>query len=124
MPVLAYKPPADAPARAPAVRSVCRRGARTQWAAAAAGQQIGSGLLNVQARDSVVIQDKVHVARPAQIVAGVDLVIVIAPAFIYPGINVGKRYRARVPLVNLEFSVAEYPGRWQTLRALTSALRL
>jgi len=236
VPVRAYTPPADAPARAPVGRSVCRCGARAQWAGAAAGQQVGaprppppaaalalraeapgggggegrsprrrrwsrwtrvgadvhvlvvgrqravagrrgptrpararaavacrcaptsppqmrtrprqraaqcagaarahSGpaqqrgsrsdrvLLNVPARDSVVIQDKIHATRPAQIVAGVDLVIVIAPAFIHPGINVGKRYRARVPLVNLEFSVAEYPARWQTLRALTSALRL
>ncbi len=35
----AYSPPADARARAPTGSSVCRCGARAQWAGAAAGQQ-------------------------------------------------------------------------------------
>ncbi len=80
-------------------------------------------LSNVPARDLAVIQGEIHAARPVQIVAGVDLVIVVAPAFIHPGINVGERYWAIVPLVKLELSVAEDLGRWLPLRALTSALQ-
>ena len=62
-------------------------------------------LFNFPALDSVVLHNEIHAARPAQIFAGVDLVIVIAPAIIHPSIYVGERYRAFVRLVKLEFSV-------------------
>ena len=68
-------------------------------------------LFNFPARDSVVLHNEIHAARSAQILAGVDLVIVVAPAIIHPSIDVGERYRAFVRLVKLEFSVAEDPGR-------------
>ena len=67
-------------------------------------------LFNFPARDSVVLHNEIHAARPAQIFAGVDLVIVVAPAIIHPSIDVGERYRAFLRLVKLEFSVAEDPG--------------
>jgi hypothetical protein len=78
---------------------------------------------NFQARDSVVFHNKIHASSPAKILLGVDLVIVVSPAFIHPTIDVGERYRAVVRLVNLEFSVAEDPGRRLPQRALTFALR-
>ena len=78
-------------------------------------------LLNVPARESVVFHDDIDAARPAQILCGVDLVIVAAPAFIQPSIDVGERYSAIVRLVNLEVSVAEDPGRRLPQRALTLA---
>jgi hypothetical protein len=56
-------------------------------------------LFNFPARDSVVLHNEIHAARPAQIFAGVDLVLVIAPAIIHPSIDVGERYRAFVRLV-------------------------
>jgi hypothetical protein len=46
-----------------------------------------------------------------QIVSSVDLVIVVALAFIHPSINVGERQRTLELLVKLEFSVAEDLGR-------------
>ena len=51
----------------------------------------------------------------------VCLVIVVAPAFVHPSIDVGEWYRAVVRLVNLEFSVAEDPGRRLPQRALISS---
>ena len=69
-----------------------------------------------------MFHDGIKAARPAQILVGVDLVIVVAPA-IHPSIDVGERYRAIVRLVNLEFSVAEDPGRRLPQRALTFDLR-
>ena len=80
-------------------------------------------LFNFPARDSVVLHNEIHAARPAQIFAGVDLVIVVAPAIIHPSIDVGDWYRAivLVHLVNLDFSVAEDPGRRLPERALTFA---
>ena len=60
---------------------------------------------------SVVFHDVSKAARPAQILVCVKLVIVVSPAFIHPSIDVGEWYRAVVRLVNLEFSVAEDPGR-------------
>ena len=71
------------------------------------------------ARDSVVFHDKIKAARPAQILVCVDLAIVVSPAFIHPSIDVGEWYRAVVCLVNLQFSVAEDPGRRLPQRALT-----
>ncbi len=59
-----------------------------------------------------------------QIFFGVDLVIVVASAFIHPSINVGEQYRAIVRRVNLELFVVEDPGRRRLpQRALTFALR-
>ena len=52
----------------------------------------------------------------------VCLVIVVALALVYPSIDVGEWYRAVVCLVNLEFSVAEDPGRRLQKRALTFVL--
>ena len=77
----------------------------------------------VPALHLVVFQDVIKVARPAQILMCVDLIIVVAPAFIHPSIDVGERYRAIVRLVNLEFPVAEDPGRRLPQRALTFVLR-
>ena len=71
----------------------------------------------------MVFHDEIHAARPAQILLRVDLVIVVAPAFIHPSIDVGERYRAIVRLVNLEFPVAEDPGRRLPQRVLTFVLR-
>jgi hypothetical protein len=74
---------AIAPTRPPQMRPRARQ-LSSQWAGAACAlsgpaQQRDSRsdrvLLNLPARDSVVIQDKINAARPAQIVAGVDLVI-------------------------------------------------
>jgi hypothetical protein len=74
---------AIAPTRPPQMRLRARQ-LSSQWAGAACAlsgpaQQRDSRsdrvLLNLPARDSVVIQDKINAARPAQIVAGVDLVI-------------------------------------------------
>jgi len=95
------------------------------WRAAAptAAESNTNLLFNVPARDSVVFHDEIHAARPAQILLRVDLVIVVAPAFIHPSIDVGERYRAIVRLVNLEFPVAEDPGRRLPQRALTFVLR-
>ncbi len=53
-------------------------------------------LFKFPARDSVAFHDKVYAARPAQILLGVDLVIVVSPASIHPSIDVGERYRAIV----------------------------
>ena len=71
----------------------------------------------------VVFQDVFKAARPAKILLCVCLVIVVAPAFVHPSIDVGEWYRAVVRLVNLEFSVAEDPGRRLPQRALTFVLR-
>ena len=70
-----------------------------------------------------MFHDELHAARPAQILVCVDLVIVVAPAFIHPSIDEGERYRAIERLVNLEFPVAEDPGRRLPQRALTFVLR-
>ena len=71
----------------------------------------------------MVFQDKINAVRPAQIVSGGDLVIVVAPSFIHPSIDVGERYRAIVRLVmNREIPVAEDPGRRLPQRALTFVL--
>ncbi len=57
----------------------------------------GAESLNVHtAHDSVVFHDEIKTARPAQIDSGVDLVSLVAPAFIHPSIDVGERYRAFV----------------------------
>ena len=69
-----------------------------------------------------MFHDEIHAARPAQILLRVDLVIVVAPALVHPSIDVGEWYRAVVRLVNLEFSVAEDPGRRLPQRALTFVL--
>ena len=74
------------------------------------------------ARDSVVFHGEIKAARPAQILVCVDLVIVVASAFIHPSIDVGEWYRAVVRLGNFEFSVAEDPGRRLPQRALTFVL--
>ena len=58
----------------------------------------------------MVFHDEINVARPAQILSSAHLVIVVAPAFIHPSIDVGERYRAIVRRVNLEFSVATLAG--------------
>ena len=71
---------------------------------------------------SVVFHDVSKAARPAQILVCVNLVIVVAPAFINPSIDIGEWYRAVVRLGNLEFSVAEDPGRRLPQRALTFVL--
>ena len=92
-------------------------------AAPAAAESNTILLFNVPARDSVVFHDEIKAARPAQIVVRVDLVVVVAPAFTHPSIDVGERYRAIVRLVNLEFPVAEDPGRRLPQRALTFVLR-
>ncbi len=80
-------------------------------------------LFNVPVLDSVVYHYKIHAARPAQIVSGVDLEIVVAPAFMHPSIDVDEWHRAIEGLVDLEISVAEDPGRRLPQRALTYALR-
>ncbi len=71
----------------------------------------------------MVFHDEIYAERPAQI--RVDLVIVVAPAFIHPSIDVGDWYRAivLVHLVNLDFSVAEDPGRRLPQRTLIFAFR-
>ena len=74
------------------------------------------------ARDSVVFHDVSTAARPAHILVCVNLVIVVALAFIHPSIDVGEWYRAVVRLGNLEFSVAEDPDRRLPQRALTFVL--
>ncbi len=58
------------------------------------------------------------------IVLCVDLVKVVAPAFIPPSIDVGERYRDRalVRLVNLEVPVVEDLGRQLPQLAMTFAL--
>ena len=61
----------------------------------------------VPERDLVVFHDEIKAARPAEILVRVDLVIVVAPAFIHPSIDVGERYRAIVRLVNLEFPLGK-----------------
>ena len=73
-----------------------------------------------------MFHDELHAARPAQILVCVDLVIVVAPAFIHPSIDEGERYRAIERLVNLEFPVAKDPGRRLPLphrRTITSLNR-
>ncbi len=65
--------------------------------------------MKVPALDSVVFHDEINAARPAQIVSSVYLVIVVAPAFIHPSIDVGEQYRpcrALVRRVKLEFPSA------------------
>ena len=69
-----------------------------------------------------MFHDEIKAARPAEILVRVDLVIVVAPAFIHSSIDEGERYRAIERLVNLEFPVAEDPGRRLPQRALTFVL--
>ena len=76
----------------------------------------------IPARDSVVFHDVIKAARPAEILVCVNLVTVVAPAFIHPSIDVGEWYMAVERLGNLEFSVAEDPGRRLPQRALTFVL--
>jgi hypothetical protein len=78
---------------------------------------------HVPARNLVLFHDKINAVRPAQIVSGVNLVIVIASVFINPSVDVGEQYRAIVRLVNLEFSVAEDPGRRLPQRAVFFAFQ-
>ena len=48
-------------------------------------------LFNVPARDSVVFHDEIEAAHPAQILVYVDLIIVVAPAFIHPRNQINVR---------------------------------
>ncbi len=67
----------------------------------------------------MVFQDEIKAASPVQFDSGVDLVIVVAPAFIHHSIYVGERYLALVRLVRLELPVAEELGLQLPLLALT-----
>ena len=73
------------------------------------------------ALDSVIFHDEIKAARPAQILECVDLVIVVAPAFIHPSIDVGEWYRAVVVLLYV-LGILSFPLRKTLAGACRSGL--
>ena len=69
----------------------------------------------------MVFHDVSKAALPAQILVCVNLVIVVAPAFIHPSIDVGEWYRAVVVLLYV-LGILSFPLRKTLAGACRSGL--